>query len=772
MKRLILILVLASFSQGYGQLNNVMNKDSSEVLPLAIDEQTDLDAAFFNSMKQNIVSLTTAIQNRAFNDYDYASLSAAVTAAVDSGRALVISAAHTISANTTFSGNTTLIFNPGALITVTSGDTLTINVPLNAGDYQIFAGAGIVRFKTYFPPRIYVNWFDSAANLSTDASSAIIKAIKSLGRPPGENQQNPTEIYFSGNYAVTDSISVDVNLTNLQISHLVLSAPQTINARDQDVNTYPGAFIDATGLSVNKSLFEIRGNGNNGAQTVVIKNLRIDGHTSAGSGNIINAHSLRSLELKNLNIEGAANNAINIDGSKGVVQHLIIDDCRIAQRTGEAYRAGSYGIADSAGINQFNMNRVSISLWDRNVWHKGGSPNSTLPWRWDYVFAISAGKESVYIEDRGDNTYINCAFESSGQTDTLAAEIKLVNALGGYFLNTFIGSDANNDTAAVVLDSCFNISFVNTLQWDNTTGDALLRIIGGDEIRISNSRMTSGGASGIILDLDSSGDAPTNVQIINNNIAVPAFPILLNSFGSETLSNSVITGNILESSANNAPISGFADIDSSSLVINPLAQSSTNIYNVPNFHDAIVVANELAVGGDVQSGIELKITNSIPQTLWNESDAGSNEKFWEIRIDGGKASWKVVNDAFDGDADFMTIDRTAIVVDSVKFPNGAISVGGTATNGVGSFTADSLFQDATKLAAPAYVFESEYMEDMPSIEQVEKYYLKNKELPTMGEENKKSINIGRMNMQLLETIERMQIYISELNKRLKKLEIN
>ncbi|MFQ5786915.1 MAG: hypothetical protein ACE5H1_02960, partial [Thermodesulfobacteriota bacterium] len=67
-----------------------------------------------------------------------------------------------------------------------------------------------------------------------------------------------------------------------------------------------------------------------------------------------------------------------------------------------------------------------------------------------------------------------------------------------------------------------------------------------------------------------------------------------------------------------------------------------------------------------------------------------------------------------------------------------------------------------------YVFEPGYK--MPTIEETSEYMMREKRLPTMGEELKPVINLARMSMQLLETTEIQQKQITELNERIKLLE--
>jgi len=86
------------------------------------------------------------------------------------------------SGSTTISTDTTItedvLIGPGQIFTVASGKTLTFTGSFNAGVYQVFAGAGTVKFGDGATSEVYPEWW--LANAGDDFGSATSKAAKSI----------------------------------------------------------------------------------------------------------------------------------------------------------------------------------------------------------------------------------------------------------------------------------------------------------------------------------------------------------------------------------------------------------------------------------------------------------------------------------------------------------------------------------------------------------------------------------------------------------------
>jgi len=109
---------------------------------------------------------------------DFNNFSNAVAAAVN--KSLLVETAVTISSNTTVPSSVQLIVKNGALFTINTGITLTINGPFTAGIYQIFncVGTGKVIFNRTFVSTGYPEWWGAiTGNSSFDCSTAINACI-------------------------------------------------------------------------------------------------------------------------------------------------------------------------------------------------------------------------------------------------------------------------------------------------------------------------------------------------------------------------------------------------------------------------------------------------------------------------------------------------------------------------------------------------------------------------------------------------------------------
>ena len=115
-------------------------------------------------------------------------------------------------------------------------------------------------------------------------------------------------------------------------------------------------------------------------------------------------------------------------------------------------------------------------------------------------------------------------------------------------------------------------------------------------------------------------------------------------------------------------------------------------------------AGLVSVGGtisDTVSKLEVIDTNNLgitinaPTPRYNmyESDAATNEKWWDQLAIAGTLSFRAVNDAQSAASNWMTVDRSGTTIDAISFPNGKVGIGvypsyllhlaGSQTNNVG-----------------------------------------------------------------------------------------
>jgi hypothetical protein len=93
-------------------------------------------------------------------------------------------AIYNIAANTIIPANITLAPENGAILSVPTGITLTINGPVQAGPYQIFSwtGTGVVVFGEGSVNEVNVNWWGASTAASASVNTAAIQAaVNSFG---------------------------------------------------------------------------------------------------------------------------------------------------------------------------------------------------------------------------------------------------------------------------------------------------------------------------------------------------------------------------------------------------------------------------------------------------------------------------------------------------------------------------------------------------------------------------------------------------------------
>lgn len=117
---------------------------------------------------------------------DYPDFATAISNIGSTEKTLVVSKSMTVSTNTTVPANIRLRFERGGELAVGNGVTVTINGPVEAGSYKIFAltGTGAITFgggmvDTYLP-----EWFGAVGDLTTDDGPAFRALLTAM--PYGE----------------------------------------------------------------------------------------------------------------------------------------------------------------------------------------------------------------------------------------------------------------------------------------------------------------------------------------------------------------------------------------------------------------------------------------------------------------------------------------------------------------------------------------------------------------------------------------------------------
>ena len=133
--------------------------DDFETLLQAIDPTADNTLLLPNTSG----TLMSAIDASAFNDFDDA-----ITAAI--GGTLLISTEIAITTDTTIPTTVFVHVVPGGSFAVSAGKTLTMPEP-KAGRYQIYSGAGVVKFQSIFKSK--PEWWGAVGDKATDDGPAF-----------------------------------------------------------------------------------------------------------------------------------------------------------------------------------------------------------------------------------------------------------------------------------------------------------------------------------------------------------------------------------------------------------------------------------------------------------------------------------------------------------------------------------------------------------------------------------------------------------------------
>ena len=144
---------------------------------------------------------------------------------------------YTFSTSETIPSNINVIIEKGAILSIATAQTLTINGPFDAGLYQKFSGNGSVVFGAESIEKVYSQWWGAVGNGTADDTVAIQAALGCF-TSGGVVDLCDKSYRIARNTGINDRWGI--NITN---SDIVLQGNKaTIRRYDTDISTYALAY--------------------------------------------------------------------------------------------------------------------------------------------------------------------------------------------------------------------------------------------------------------------------------------------------------------------------------------------------------------------------------------------------------------------------------------------------------------------------------------------------------------------------------------------------
>jgi hypothetical protein len=197
----------------------------------------------------------------------------------------------TIADDLTITANVTLVVPPGAVFSIASGKTLTINGSLKTGLHQIFSGSGLVRGQMKIDAA-YSEWWGAVPDGSTDSYAAITAAIAHINAL-GTGAFYPLQL-SSGIYAISDTLQIDLDFFHLRGMGRGRAVGSTTAVKGPTSILYTGAALTGT-----EAVLNLGQSGNNGVG-IRVSDLSI---ICQDNGIGITTYGMYLAELRNIYID-------------------------------------------------------------------------------------------------------------------------------------------------------------------------------------------------------------------------------------------------------------------------------------------------------------------------------------------------------------------------------------------------------------------------------------------------------------------------------------
>ena len=369
-----------------------------------------------------------------FNDGDLIvadQFNANFTAVASAVNALYLTSPQTISADTTWSSRVRV--DAGAVITVNTGVTLTINGPFEAGLYQVFAGAGQVIFDSGAVTEVYPEWWGAKGDGVT-VDTNYIQAASTACTDTGITLALGAKTYIIDggvSFVGHSVVGADAYYTRLQANSELSGEPAVTLVGNrklyQNINIWFNLGVDGNGSATQAKGIQF------GADLT---------HTAADQ---YSCNTMINCYVRNAYRSYVANTA----GTSGVLWNNLFLNCRSDFHSDYGwYLAALVGSTTCTWINCM-CNGVNVSA--------GGQSKGWLAQNIDDVHWINCQADDLY---NGNAVYVpqatNCTIdqfriEASLLDETDTAQFFYVNSFNFKIDNVKIASSTFKATNSIVI---------------------------------------------------------------------------------------------------------------------------------------------------------------------------------------------------------------------------------------------------------------------------------------------------------------------------------
>ena len=390
----------------------------------------------------------------------YASLSAAITAIGSTQAVIEIPATTTVSATLTSPANITLSFTGAGMVSVSSGQTLTINGPLQAPLRQIFTGSGSVKFGSRINEG-FPEHFGAAGNGSTNDAAAIQACINAFSG----TSLRAGKVKLTGSYVINSTVTISYSDILIEGS----GWGYITGTQDRGILKWNGIAGDPMLLfnnTVHSGVRDLRIVGKSTAKP----SAAIEFRDSGGGG--IQDQSITERVWIGTDLSGEADAAVGLEvgilfsglvnGDSGLHQDIHLHGCDIGVHV-ENVNAGVQHFNNVVTINCDTGFKIAAPQILVSNWNSGACGNDLEIARQGVTVTLHnyVSESSGRIVEGTDTGPMRLVIDGGGfQCDGNSARYQSADITGKRFITKFFGSAAGNGLWLEIRN--FNITQANS----------------------------------------------------------------------------------------------------------------------------------------------------------------------------------------------------------------------------------------------------------------------------------------------------------------------